>query len=69
MFIVLEDFSYLAFGIAAVFLALSFTGRGGLERALRGLFLTAGVLVGVAFVTLTAVFGLDIEYCFEVAGS
>jgi hypothetical protein len=65
VFIALEELGFVVAGIAFVFLALAL-GSSRLERATRWVLLVAAALVGVTFVGMSAYFGLNLEYRFEV---
>lgn len=65
VFIALEELGFVVAGVAFVFLALAL-GSSRLERATRWVLLVAAALVGVTFVGMSAFFGLNLEYRFEV---
>jgi hypothetical protein len=65
VFIALEELGFLVGGISFLFLALAL-GSSRLERVTRWVLFIASALVVVAFVGMSAVFGLNIEYRFEV---
>jgi hypothetical protein len=66
VFIALEDIGYFLLALAFVFAALGFTKRNGLERSLRWLPLTGGLLTIASWFVLYAIYGFDLEYRFEV---
>jgi hypothetical protein len=65
MFIALEELGFLLAGIAFLFLALAL-GTSRLERATRRVLLTSSALVVASFIGMSALFGLNLEYRFEV---
>jgi hypothetical protein len=65
VFIALEELGFVVAGVAFLFLALAL-GPSRLERATRRVLLVASALVGATFVGMSALFGLDLEYRFEV---
>ncbi|MFP4439890.1 MAG: hypothetical protein ACLFVO_21860 [Chloroflexaceae bacterium] len=67
VFIALEDIGYLMLGVAFLFAAAVFDGRDRLERALRLVFVTTGVLAIGALILLALLYGGDLEYRYEVA--
>jgi hypothetical protein len=66
VFIALEELGFLVAGISFCFLALAL-GSSRLERVTAWVLLVSLALLIVAFVGLSAHFGLHIEYRFEVA--
>ena len=66
VFIALEELGFLLAGVSFCFLAFTL-GSSRLERWIRWVLLVSSALVVVAFVGLSALFGLGIEYRFEVA--
>jgi hypothetical protein len=66
VFIALENLGYLIAGSAFFCLALAL-GATRLEHLTRWVFVTAAVLVTVAFVVLWGTYGLGLDYRFEVA--
>jgi hypothetical protein len=66
VFIALEELGFLLAGISFLFLALSL-GSSRLERATRWVLLMASALVVASFVGMSVLFGLSLEYRFEVA--
>lgn len=67
VFIALEEAGYLVAGISFAFLAFALSASK-LERAARWVLLAASALTVAGFLGMSAVFGLGIEYRFEVAG-
>jgi hypothetical protein len=65
VFIALEELGFLVAGISFLFLALAL-GSSRLERATRWVLLVGSALVGASFVGMSALFGLNLEYRFEV---
>jgi hypothetical protein len=65
IFIALEELGFLALGLSFAFLALSL-GRSRLERAARWVFLVSSALIVATFVGMSAFFGFELEYRFEV---
>ena len=65
VFIALEELGFLVAGIAFLFLALAL-GSSRLERATRWVLFVSSALVIVSFVGMSAFFGLNLEYRFEV---
>jgi hypothetical protein len=66
VFIALEELGFLVGGISFCFLALAL-GSSRLERVTAWVLLVSSALLIVAFVGLSAHFGVHIEYRFEVA--
>ena len=67
VFIALEDIGYLMVGIALLFAATVFDRPQRLERAIRFLFVTSGVLAVGSLVVLSFLYRSDLEYRYEVA--
>lgn len=67
IFIALEEAGYLLMAVAFLSTGLALAGGSRVERALRSTFVGGFVLVLVLFVALSAVYGFDVEYRFEVA--
>ena len=67
IFIALENAAYLVLSFAFLLLAFVFTGTIAIEKALRWLFISGFVLATGLFITLTSVYGNNLEYRFEVA--
>jgi hypothetical protein len=67
VFIALEDLGYLMMSLAFLFVARIFSGRARLERILRWLFTMSGLLAIGSLVGLALIYGLQLEYRFEVA--
>jgi hypothetical protein len=65
VFIALEELGFLVAGLSFLFLALAL-GSSRLERATRWVLFVASALVVVSFVGMSAAFGLNLEYRFEV---
>jgi hypothetical protein len=65
VFIALEELGFLLAGVSFLFLALAL-GSSRLERATRWVLLVASALVVASFVGMSVLFGLSIEYRFEV---
>ena len=67
VFIALEDAGYLMMSIAFLFIALVFERRTRIERVIQWLFITGfGLTVG-SLVVLVLIYGMNLEYRFEVA--
>ena len=66
VFIALEELGFLLAGISFCFLAFAL-GSSRLEQWICGVLLVSSALVVASFIGLSAVFGLGIEYRFEVA--
>ena len=66
VFIALEELGFLLAGISFCFLAFTLRSSG-LERWIRWVLLGSSILLIGSFVGMSAVFGLGIEYRFEVA--
>lgn len=66
LFIALEDLAYLLLGLAFLFMAPVFTGKGGLARVLRWLFRLSAFLVLGGFILYHLIYGHNLEYRFEV---
>lgn len=67
IFIALEDVGYLMMGVAFLFLAAALGGRDRLERAIRLVFLISSILAIGSLVLLALLYGLELEYRYEVA--
>lgn len=67
LFIALEDIGYLLMAVSFLFAAPVFSGRGGVERAIRWIFITAFLLALLALIVITALYGTGRGYRFEVA--
>lgn len=65
VFIALENLGYLALAVSFAFLGLAL-GASKMERATRWVLLTGSTLTAIAFVGMSAYFGLGLEYRFEV---
>jgi len=65
VFIALENLGYLAMGVSFGFLGLAL-GASRLERATRWVLFVGSALTVLAFVGMSAYFGLGLEYRFEV---
>ena len=65
VFIALEELGFLVAGIAFLFLALAL-GSSRLERVTSRVLFISSALVIVSFVGMSALFGLGLEYRFEV---
>jgi len=66
VFIALEELGFLLAGISFCFLAFTL-GSSRLERWIRRVLLGSSILLVGSFIGMSAVFGLGIEYRFEVA--
>lgn len=66
LFIALEDFGYLVMSLALGALAASVRPQAGAARVIRWTGLANLVLVGGAFVAISAVYGVERGYRFEV---
>jgi len=66
VFIALEELGFLVLGLSFAFLALAL-GSSRSERAARWVFLVSSALIVAAFVGMSAYFGFELEYRFEVA--
>jgi len=67
VFIALENAGYFVMGLAFLATAGAVAGTGGLERAIRWVFLVAGLLAVGGLVVFAAVFGTDLDVRYEVA--
>lgn len=67
VFIALEEAGYALMGIAFLFAGLAVSRESRLLRAVRIVFLGGFTCVTAAFVVLSAAYGFDVEYRFEVA--
>jgi hypothetical protein len=67
LFIVLEDLGYIVMSLSFLFMAPVFTGRTGMEAAVRWVFVAAFILTAVALAAFSAVYGIDRKDRFEVA--
>ena len=66
IFIALEDLGYLMMSIAFFFVARIFLGDERIERVLRWLFTTGSLLAIGLYIVLSAIYGNNLEYRFEV---
>lgn len=67
VFIALEEAGYALMGIAFLFAGLAVSRESRLLRAVRMVFLAGFTSVTAAFVVLSAVYGFDVKYRFEIA--
>jgi hypothetical protein len=67
VFIALENAGYFVMGLAFLATAGAVVGSGGLERAIRWVFLVAGVLAVGGLVVFAVIFGTDLDVRYEVA--
>jgi hypothetical protein len=67
VFIALEEAGYALIGVAFLFAGLALSTESRVLRAVRAIFLLGFWCVAVAFVALSAAYGFDVEYRFEVA--
>ena len=66
VFIALEDVGYLMMGVAFLFIAVVFSRREKLERAIQTLFIISSVLAVGSLILLALLYGSDLEYRYEV---
>lgn len=66
VFIALENVGYVALAVAFLFLSRAFWRPAWLDRVLRWLLISGGVLTLVALVGMSWWFGMDLGYRFEV---
>ncbi len=66
IFIALEDAGYWLMSISFLCAAPVFSRSDRVERAVRWIFITSFLLVTIAFVVISVVYGVDREYRFEV---
>ena len=67
VFIALENAGYFVMGLAFLATAGAVAGTGGLERAIRWVFLVAGLVAVGGLVAFAALFGTDLDVRYEVA--
>ncbi|MGE3507715.1 MAG: hypothetical protein AB7N65_02385 [Vicinamibacterales bacterium] len=67
VFIALEEAGYTSMAVAFLFAGLTLPKEGRLERALRLILIGGFVAVAVLFVVFSVVYGMELEYRFEVA--
>ena len=67
VFIALENAGYFLMGLAFLAVAGAVAGTGRLERAIRWVFLVAGVLAVGGLVVFAVIFGIDLDVRYEVA--
>jgi hypothetical protein len=67
VFIALEEAGYTLMAVALLFAGLAQSKDGRMERALKWILVGGFVAVAVLFVVLSVVYGMDLEYRFEVA--
>lgn len=66
LFIALEEIGYLLMNLALLSIAPVFSGKSGMDRAIRFVFVTAAILAFSALVAVSATYGILREYIFEV---
>ena len=66
LFIALEEIGYLLMSLSFLFLAPVFSGRNGVERAIRWLFTLSFVLIILSLGFLSVQYGVYREYRFEI---
>lgn len=66
VFIALENLGFLLMSVAFLFCGLAWNGKSILERSIRGLFFLGFFATLGALVALLFLFGMNIEYRFEV---
>lgn len=66
VFIALEEVGYLMMSLAFLCIAPVFAG-GGLERAIRWIYIGGFVLVVIALLIVSIMYGIEREYRFEIA--
>ena len=67
LFIVLEELGYLLMALSFLFVALVFSGKDRLSRAVRWVFIAGFGLAIIALIAFSALYGLDRQDRFEVA--
>jgi hypothetical protein len=67
VFIALEEAGYALMGVAFLFAGLALPRESRLVRAVRLIFLGGFTAVAAVFATLSAAYGFDVEYRFEIA--
>jgi hypothetical protein len=67
IFIALEDIGYLMMSIAFLFMAPVFSVTNRLEGSIRWIFVAGFVLTVMSFIMLSILYGINLEYRFEVA--
>jgi hypothetical protein len=67
VFIALEEAGYMLIAVTFLFAGLALPKTSTLERALRWILVGGFVAVAVLFVLLSVIYGMDLEYRFEVA--
>jgi hypothetical protein len=67
IFIALEEIGYIMMSLAFIFLAPVLSGTNVLEKIIRWVFVSGFILIIVAFVLISAQYGIKREYLFEVA--
>ncbi len=67
IFIALEDIGYLMMSIAFLFMAPVFSVTNRLEGSIRWIFIAGFVLTVMSFIMLSILYGINLEYRFEVA--
>ncbi len=63
----LEELGYLLMALSFLFVALVFTGKDRLSRAVRWVFIAGFGLAIIALIAFSALYGLDRQDRFEVA--
>jgi hypothetical protein len=66
IFIGMEDAGYLMMSVAFLFAGAALVGRSRIERIVHWLFIASGVAAIASLAFLSAVYGKDLEYRFEV---
>ncbi len=66
VFIALEDLGYLTMSLTFLMAGVVLAGNGRLDRVIRWLYFLAAILTIGSFVVLSAMYGADLDYRFEV---
>jgi len=67
IFIALEELGYITMSISFLFLAMVFSKKYRLEKAIRLILIISPLLTGLSFLLYSIKFGIDRSYRFEVA--
>ena len=66
IFIALEELGYITMSISFLFLAMVFSKKNRLEKAIRLILIISPLLTGLSFILYSIKFGIDRSYRFEV---
>jgi len=67
LFIALEDIGYLMMSLSFLFMALVFSNKSRLEKAIRRVFILGFMLSIISLIIISIKFGINREYIFEIS--